>query len=228
MQTWRPSSSPRIVAQPVVPQNVAIPHPNVGHPHINQRNQSSQRENIDNGHSDQSSPLPSLPTDTEFNYHSAEGSTDSPSESEEFERTIDWSDHQNWTLTPAHFTLNDFDSHMCENVSPTNCARSHSPLWPTKETEVTKINPFATSSKVQRAPNPFAASSKVQQSPIPVPRQFTHTDVVSAFPVPPPRTTSLQRETEVVVDPFRRSTLTPAEAAQIPPVFRLTRLILTF
>ena len=110
--------------------------------------------------------------------------------------------------------------HTYENLSPANSARSLSPLRPS---EAMERNPFATSLKLQRSPNPFSTSSRVQCSPIPIPRQFPHTDGASAFQVPAPWTTSSsQRETEAVVDPFRRSTLTPAEAAQIPPVFRPT------
>ena len=185
---------------------------------MNPRSPSPQRTNVNNGNSDHSSLLPSLPTDTEFDYRSAEGGTDSSSESEEFEQTLDRSEHRNRT-TPSRFNLDDSDRHTYKNVSPANSARLHSPLWPP---EVNERNPFATSSKIQRSPNPFTASSKVQQLLIPVLRQFTHTDGVSAFPVPPPWTTSLQRETETGVDPFRCSTLTPPEAAQIPPVFRPT------
>ena len=157
--------------------------------------------------------------DTEFDYCSAEGGTDSSSESEEFEWTLDWSEHRNWTLTPSRFNLDDSDCHTYKNLSPANFSRSRSPL---RLPEVVERNPFATSSKVQRLPNPLAASSKVQRSQIPVPRQFMHTDGASTFPVPPPWTTSLQMKTEAVVDPFMRSALTPAEAAQIPSVFRPT------
>ena len=218
VQILAPIPAP-IVVPPVVPQNVAIPHQNVGHPYMNPRSPSPQRTNVNNGNSDHSSLLPSLPTDTEFDYLSAEGGTDSSSESEEFEQTLDRSDHQNRTLTPSHFNLDDSNRHTYENLSPANSARSRSLLRPP---EVIERNPFATISKVQRLPNPFAALSKVQRLPIPVLRQFTHTDGASAFLVPPPQTTSSQRETEAMVDPFRHSTLTPAEAAQIPPFFRPT------
>ena len=137
--------------------------------------------------------------------------------------SFDRSDSRNQTLTPSCFTFGDFDRHTYENSTrPTNSARSHLLLRPTMEAEVVEINPLAMSSKIQRLPNPFAASSKVQWSPIPVWRQYKDTDGASAFPVPPPRTTSSQRDNEAVVNPFRRSTLTPAEAAQIPPVFRPT------
>ena len=207
-----------ILVPAVVPQNVAIPHPHVGPPHLIPRSPSPQRKNVDDGNSDRSSPVPSLPTDTEYDFRSAEGGPDSASESDEPERTLDRSDHRNRSITPSRFT-NYSDIPTYENLSPTNSARSRSPLRPS---EAVERNPFATSSKLQRSPNPFATSSKVQRSPIPVPRQFPHTDGASAFPVPPPRTSSSQRAAEAVVDPFRRSTLTPAEAAQIPPVFRPT------
>ena len=158
--------------------------------------------------------------DTEFDFRSAEGDPDSASESDEHERTLDRSDHRYRSVTPSRFKIDDSDSHTYENLSPANSARSHSPL---RLPEAVERNPFATSSRLQRSPNPFATSSRVQRSPIPVPRQFLHTDGASAFPVPPPWTSSSsQRATEAVVDPFRRSTLTPAEAAQIPPVFRPT------
>ena len=74
-----------IIVPAVVPQNVAIPYQNFGHPHINRRSPSPPQENVNDGDSDHSSPLLSLPTDTEFDFHSAEGGTDSASESEEFE-----------------------------------------------------------------------------------------------------------------------------------------------
>ena len=116
-----------IVAPPVVQQNVAIPHLNIGHPYINPRSPSPQRENVADGNSDHSSLLPSLPTDTEFDYRSAEGGTDSSSESEEFEQTLDRSEHRNRT-TPSRFNLDDSDRHTYKNVSPANSARLHSPL----------------------------------------------------------------------------------------------------